>query len=75
MQNPDLTDNQMEIAVICSLVFSRRRVWQHRGDNRGQYPANARRPYHWIGLAWANGVAVGVITVTTMLYIELGAPG
>jgi hypothetical protein len=27
-------------------------------------------PNHWIALAWVDGVAVGVVTVTTMLYVE-----
>jgi GNAT superfamily N-acetyltransferase len=32
-------------------------------------------PYHWIGLAWVDNAAVGVVTVTTMLYIEWGRFG
>ena len=32
-------------------------------------------PYHWIGLAWVDGIAVGVVTVTTMLYVEWGRLG
>jgi GNAT superfamily N-acetyltransferase len=32
-------------------------------------------PHHWIGLAWVDLVAVGVVTVTTMLYIEWGRLG
>jgi GNAT superfamily N-acetyltransferase len=31
--------------------------------------------YHWIALAWVGGVAVGVVTVTTMLYVEWGRLG
>lgn len=32
-------------------------------------------PRHWIGLAWIDGGAVGIVTVTTMLYIEWGRLG
>lgn len=32
-------------------------------------------PYHWIALEWRNGIAVGVVTVTTMLYVEWGRLG
>jgi GNAT superfamily N-acetyltransferase len=35
---------------------------------------NTRRlwadPHHWIALAWRDGRAVGIVTVTTMLYVE-----
>jgi GNAT superfamily N-acetyltransferase len=31
--------------------------------------------HHWIGLAWVDGVAIGVVTVTTMLYVEWGRLG
>jgi GNAT superfamily N-acetyltransferase len=41
--------------------------------------ANTRRmladPHHWIGLAWIDGAVVGVVTVTTMLYVEWGRLG
>jgi len=32
-------------------------------------------PYHWIALAWRDGTTVGVVTVTTMLYVEWGRLG
>jgi GNAT superfamily N-acetyltransferase len=32
-------------------------------------------PYHWIALAWRDRSAVGVVTVTTMLYVEWGRLG
>lgn len=32
-------------------------------------------PFHWIGMAWLNGVPVGVVTLTTMLYVEWGRLG
>jgi GNAT superfamily N-acetyltransferase len=32
-------------------------------------------PLHWIAFAWRNGTAVGVVTVTTMLYVEWGCLG
>jgi len=32
-------------------------------------------PHHWVGLAWLDGVAVGVVTVTTMFYVEGGRLG
>jgi GNAT superfamily N-acetyltransferase len=32
-------------------------------------------PHHWIGLALLDGDCVGVVTVTTMLYIEWGRLG
>jgi GNAT superfamily N-acetyltransferase len=41
--------------------------------------ANTRRLWadacHWIALAWRDGAAVGVVTVTTMLYVEWGRLG
>jgi hypothetical protein len=30
------------------------------------------RPHHWIALAWRVGKAVGIVAVTTMLYVEWG---
>jgi GNAT superfamily N-acetyltransferase len=40
---------------------------------------NTRRlwadPYHWVALAWRDGTPVGVVTVTTMLYVEWGRLG
>jgi GNAT superfamily N-acetyltransferase len=40
---------------------------------------NTRRlwddPHHWIALAWRDGTAVGIVTVTTMLYVEWGRLG
>ena len=40
---------------------------------------NTRRlwadPRHWIALAWSDGTAVGIVTVTTMLYVEWGRLG
>ncbi|HEY3910165.1 MAG TPA: GNAT family N-acetyltransferase [Stellaceae bacterium] len=35
----------------------------------------AADPHHWIALAWVDGAAVGVVTVTTMLYVEWGRLG
>ncbi|WP_051248500.1 GNAT family N-acetyltransferase [Inquilinus limosus] len=32
-------------------------------------------PHHWVGLAWLDGSAVGVATVTTMIYVEGGRLG
>jgi GNAT superfamily N-acetyltransferase len=32
-------------------------------------------PYHWIALARIDGAAVGIVTVTTMLYVEWGRLG
>jgi GNAT superfamily N-acetyltransferase len=41
--------------------------------------ANTRRlwadPYHWVALAWLDGTAIGVVTVTTMLYVDWGRLG
>jgi GNAT superfamily N-acetyltransferase len=40
---------------------------------------NTRRlwadPYHWVALAWVDSTAVGVVAVTTMLYVEWGRLG
>ena len=40
---------------------------------------NTRRlwadPHHWVALAWLDGIPVGVVTVTTMLYVEWGRLG
>jgi GNAT superfamily N-acetyltransferase len=35
----------------------------------------AADPHHWIALAWVDGIAVGVVTVTTMLHVEWGRLG
>lgn len=35
----------------------------------------ASDPHHWVGLAWLDGAAVGVVTVTTMFYVEGGRLG
>ncbi|MGF6229293.1 GNAT superfamily N-acetyltransferase [Inquilinus ginsengisoli] len=32
-------------------------------------------PHHWVGLAWLDGAAVGIVTVTTMFYVEGGRLG
>ncbi|MGK9168911.1 GNAT family N-acetyltransferase [Inquilinus limosus] len=32
-------------------------------------------PHHWVGLARLDGTAVGVVTVTTMIYVEGGRLG
>jgi len=41
--------------------------------------ANTRRlwaePHHWLALAWLDGITVGVVTVSTVLYVEWGRLG
>jgi len=57
------------------------RFFNRRGfsENRSIIAANTRRmnaaPFHRVGLAWTDNTAVGVVTVTMMLYIEWGRLG
>lgn len=41
-------------------------------ENAGRLAAD---PHHWIGLAWLEAAPVGVVTVTTALYVEWGRLG
>jgi GNAT superfamily N-acetyltransferase len=72
----DLADEQTEIAVD---LLSRFFTEEGFTGTRVTITANVARlladPYHWIGLAWADEVAIEIVTVTTMLYIEWGRLG
>ncbi|MCK6450743.1 MAG: GNAT family N-acetyltransferase [Alphaproteobacteria bacterium] len=49
------------------------------GTPRAEVAANAARllrdPHHWVALAWDGGRAVGVVTVSSVLYVEWGRLG
>jgi GNAT superfamily N-acetyltransferase len=49
------------------------------GRDRSHIATNCRHmvadPFHWIGLVWGEGGGIGVVTVTSMLYIEWGRLG
>ena len=69
-------DGRIEAAVD---LLSRFFAEEGFSGSRSTIAANARRmfadPFHWIALAWANDTPVGIVTVTTMLYIEWGRLG
>jgi GNAT superfamily N-acetyltransferase len=73
-----LTADEAAIESVVDLV-SRFFAEEGFSGNRSGIAANTRRmiadPFHWIGLARADDTAVGVVTVTTMLYIEWGRLG
>ena len=72
----DLGVDQADVAV--DLLF---RFFTEEGfaGTRTKISANVLQmradPHHWIGLAWMDEAAVGVVTVTTMLYVEWGRLG
>src|SRR6266404_2128250 len=72
----DLAEAEMDIAVA---LMSRFFAEEGFAGTAETITANTRRlwadPYHWIGLAWRDREAVGVITVTTMLYVAWGRLG
>jgi GNAT superfamily N-acetyltransferase len=72
----DFTDDHADTAVA---LLSRFFVDEGFAGTPAGIAANVLRmaadPHHWIGLAWADGTAVGIVTVTTMLYIEWGRLG
>jgi GNAT superfamily N-acetyltransferase len=46
-----------------------------RASVRANLAALIAEPGHWAGLAWRDSAAVGVVTVTTALYVEWGRLG
>lgn len=72
----DLADDQTDIAVD---LLARFFAEEGFSGTRATVFENVRRMcadrYHWIGLAWVDQVAIGVVTVTTMLYVEWGRLG
>jgi GNAT superfamily N-acetyltransferase len=76
MEVQEATESEVDTAVALLVRFFAEEGFS---GTPAAIAANTRRlwadPYHWIGLAWRNGTAVGVVTVTTMLYVEWGRLG
>jgi GNAT superfamily N-acetyltransferase len=77
--NPDIRDiGEAEFDIATALLS---RFFAEEGFSRTPetIATNTRRlwadPHHWIALAWRDGTAVGVVTITTMLYVEWGRLG
>jgi hypothetical protein len=72
----DLDDAEMNIAIALLSRFFAEVGFPGTPDT---IAVNTRRvwadPYHWVALAWLDGTAVGIVTVTTMLYVEWGRLG
>ena len=72
----ELGDDQVDIAVD---VFSRFFAEEGFTGTGLTIWGNVRRmlvdPHHWVGLVWLDRFVVGVVTLTTMLYVEWGRLG
>jgi GNAT superfamily N-acetyltransferase len=71
-----LTDEHTDTAVDLLVRFF---AEEGLSGTPSSITANARLlrhgPDHWIGLAWSDEIAVGIVTITTMLYVEWGRLG
>lgn len=72
----DADDASVEIAIDLLCRFFAEEGFSVDSES---VAANTRRMFghadHWIGLAWMSGEPVGVVTVTSMLYVEWGRLG
>ena len=64
---------------LATALLSRFFTEEGFSGTRETIAVNTRRlwadPHHWVALAWFDGIPVGVVTVTTMLYVEWGRLG
>jgi GNAT superfamily N-acetyltransferase len=64
---------------LATALLSRFFTEEGFSGTRETIAVNTRRlwadPHHWVALAWLDGIPVGVVTVTTMLYVEWGRLG
>jgi len=72
----DIRDTEIDIAIALLSRFFTEEGFLSTPET---IAVNTRRlwadPHHWIALAWRDGTAVGIVTVTTMLYVEWGRLG
>jgi hypothetical protein len=57
---------------LLSRFFCRREFFRKPFDHRDEDPPHDCCPFHWVDLVCTDKVVVGVVTATTMLYIEWG---